>query len=86
MVSVLFAWQRVMETRAMPLNVMVLNVKSELLHKNLLNVFRFFTLDVRISLLDNVMTFNSEQKHGQIPGAVHVLQKPGICSFSIMIF
>lgn len=46
-------------TRAMPLNVMVLNVKSELLNKNLLNVFRFFPLDVRISLLDNVMTFNS---------------------------
>jgi len=59
MVFVLFAWQRVMETRAMPLNVMVLNVKSESLHKNLLNVFHFFTLDVRISLLDNVMTFNS---------------------------
>ena len=59
MVFVLFAWQRVMETRAMPLNVMVLNVKSEPLHKNLLNVFHFFTLDVRISLLDNVMTFNS---------------------------
>lgn len=69
MVFVLFAWQRVMETtRAMPLNVMVLNVKSELLHKNFLNVFHFFPLDVRIFLLDNVT-------------AVHVFQKPGICSF-----